>query len=159
MSRAGIVLPRLRDLFRTALAEPFPDVDIYLGPIPTGDPDDAVFVGYDANPFGDMEMVIHTQQWGALGNRARDEDFEVRCAILNRTGQTDSEGVAKAIERLYGMYHAVANAIHADPSIGLGPPLTPVMTCSVRGLGSYLPLTESGVEPRVSFSVHVRTRI
>jgi hypothetical protein len=159
VSRAGIVLPRLRDVFAASLADPYPDVDVYLGPIVSGDPDDAVFVGYDGNPFGEMETVIHTQQWGALGNKARDEEFDVRCAILNRSGQTDADGVAAALARLYGMFSAVADGVHSDPSIQLGPPVTPVMSCSIRGLGSFVPLTEVGVEPRVGFNVHVRTRL
>lgn len=159
MSRAGMVLPRLRDVFRAGLVTPYPDVDVYLGPIVSGDPDDAVFVGYDGDPSGDMETVVHTQNWGALGNKARDEEFDVRCAILNRTGQTDADGVAAAIARMYGMFDAIANSVHADPSIGLGPPTSPIMTCSIRGLGSFMTLTDDGVAPRVTFSVHVRTRV
>lgn len=159
MSRAGLVVPRLAVVFAAALATPYPDVDVYLGPIVSGDPDDAVFVGYDGNPFGDMEVVVHTQQWGALGNKARDEEFDVRCCILNRSGASDARGVAAAMERMYGMFAALANGLHADPGIGLGPPAAAIMVCSIQSLGSYMPLTETGVEPRIAFSVHVRTRV
>lgn len=159
MSRAGIVLPRLHAVAAAALATPYPTMKCFLGPIVSGDPDDAFFVGYTGDPFGDMEMVRHTQQWGAIGNKARDEEFDVHCCFLNRSGASTASGVASAIERLYGAQSVVANAIHGNPSIDLGPPTTPVMQCSIRGLASYMPLTDNGVEPRITFAVHVRTRI
>lgn len=159
MSRAGIVLPRLRDVCAAALTSLSPPVEVFLGPIVSGDPDDAFFVGYDGDPFGEMEAVVHTQNWGALGNRSRDEEFDVRCCILNRSGQDDADGIAAAITRMYAMFDAIATAIHSNPSIGLGPPTTAVMLCSIRGLASFMTLTPNGVEPRVSFNVHVQTRV
>ncbi len=154
------MIPRLRDAFVNALGGPFPDTNVFLGPIVSGDPDDAVFIGYDGDQFGEMEVAVHTQQWGALGNKARDEEFDVRCCILNVAGAVDADEVEAAFTRLYAMYQAIAAEIHRDPSIGLGPPVAPVMVCAVRNFASYMPLTENGgVEPRISFSVHVRTRV
>lgn len=162
MTQAAVVLPRLRTLFADAIADEFPRTNVFLGPIASQDPDDAVFVGYDGDPFGDMEMVVHTQNWGALGNNARDEEFDVRCCILNRAGAEDEKAVNAAVERMYRMYMLIADRLHDDPSIGLGPSTpnnAPIMQCSIRGIGTYMSLTETGVEPRVSFSVHVRTRL
>jgi hypothetical protein len=165
MSRAGIVLPRLRDMARTALEVEYPPdedgaVDVYLGPLVSGDPDDAVFIGYDGDPLGDFECVRHTQVWGALGQKARDEEFDVLCCIMNRAGQTDADGVAECFDRLYRIFTLIANSIHAVPSLGLGPPMTPYMTADIRNFGAYMPLMESGdVQPRLSYNVHVRTRM
>jgi hypothetical protein len=123
----------------------------------SGDPDDAVFIGYDGNPFGDMEMVVHSQDWGTIGARNRDEEFDVRCCVLNRTGLADPKALEDALGRIYGMFGIIADATHADPSLGLG--ITP-FTASIRGLASYVPLDETdAVQPRVSFNIHVRTRL
>lgn len=159
MSRARVTMPRLRDLWTDAVAASVfaRTVDVYLGPIVSGDPDDAVFVGYDGNPFGDMEMVVHSQDWGTIGAKNRDENFDIRCCVLNRSGLIDPKSLAAAIDRLYGMFAVLADAVHRDPSLGLG--ITP-FTASIRGLSSFVPLDETdAVQPRVSFNVHVRTRL
>ncbi len=154
---AGVTLPRLRDLWRTAVEASEFDADVYLGPIVSGDPDDAIFVGYDGNPFGDMEMVVHSQDWGTIGARNRDEEFDVRCCVLNRSGLADPKGLAAAIARLYGLFGVIAAAVHRDPALALG--VTPY-TASIRGVASYIPLDETdAVQPRVAFNVHVRTRL
>lgn len=152
-------MPRLRDVWTAAFAasEFAGTVDVYLGPIVSGDPDDAVFVGYDGNPFGDMEMIVHSQEWGALGARNRDEEFDIRCCVLNRSGLIDPKALEAAIYRLYGMFTVLADATHRDPSLGLG--ITPY-TASIRSLSSFIPLDETdAVQPRVSFNVHIRTRL
>lgn len=160
MSRAGLVIPRLRTLWTEALAVSHPEVDVYLGPLVSGDSDDAVFVGYDGDPFGDMEVAVHTQQWAGAATHKRNDVFDVRCCVLNTAGAFDGDQVAAALERLYSVFMVCATTVHTDPSLGLG--ITPFVA-SITGFGSFLPLAENEaggtlVEPRISYSVHVETR-
>jgi hypothetical protein len=167
VSRAIPTVLRLHTLFTEALAtSPFAgEVDAYLGPMMSGDPDDSVHVGYDGDPMGDMEMVVHQQQWVGIGAgpARRDEEFDVRCCILNMSGSTDAVGFAAAIARLYSIARVLFAPIHRDPSLGLGPGTeenAPRFTADVRGFSSYVPTDDQrGVMPRVQFSVHVVTRV
>jgi hypothetical protein len=138
-------------------------VDVYLGPLVSGDPDDAVFIGYDGDPEGAFSMTQHTQNWRTLGTRARDEEFDIFCCILTMTGRTDGPGVLDAIERLYGIYATCADAVHRDPSLGIGPGSAhnaPYFKASVRAFSTFIPTEpERGAIPRVQFSVHVETRV
>lgn len=167
MSTHGSATMRALDaLWRAAIAgSAYGDgsVDVYLGPLINGDPDDAVFVGYDGDPEGAFAMTQHTQEWRTLGQRRRDEQFDVFCCVLTMSGRTDGPGVLDAVERLYGIYSVCADAVHADPSLGLGPGSAhnaPVFKASVRGFQTYIPTEpDRGAIPRVQFSVHVETRI
>lgn len=162
---APATMTRLRDLWTTALAgsEFAGTVDVYLGPLVSGDPDDAVFVGYDGDPFGDMQAVTHAQGWAGIGARRRNEEFDVHCCVLNQSGSTDGPGFVAAFERLYGIASVLFDAVHSDPSLGLGPGKptgAPRFTADVRGFSAHVPTDDTrGVMPRVQFSVHVVTRI
>jgi len=166
MSRAYPAMLRLIELWRTAL-DANPDyvdsVDVYLGPIYSGDPDDAVFVGYDGDPAGDFEMVQHTQNWAALGQRAQNDMFDVRCCILTLTGATDGEAMAAAMARLYDIWLTITATIKADPSMGMVTGTVggaPVWVADVRSFSSYVPTDdERGVMPRIQFDIHVETRV
>lgn len=167
VSRAIPTVLRLHALFGEALAasEFAGEVDAYLGPMMSADPDDAVMVGFDGDPMGDMEMVVHQQSWAGIGvgPARRDEEFDVRCCILNMSGSTDPVGFAGAIGRLYRIARVLFEPIHRDPSLGLGPGSeenAPRFTADVRGFSSYVPTDDQrGVMPRVQFSVHVVTRV
>src|SRR5687768_4215310 len=99
MSRAPAALFTVHELFTQALTGM--DVDAYIGPYASGDPDDAVFVGYDGDPDGDMEAIVHTQGWaGALGAKARNEEFSIRCCILNLSGAGDAGAITRALNRI-----------------------------------------------------------
>jgi hypothetical protein len=158
-------MTRLLELWRAALAgsEYAATVDIYLGPLISGDPDDAVFVGYDGDPTGEFEMVSHTQTWAAIGQRRQDDVFDIHCAILTMAGITDGDGMVAAMGRLYGIWFCLTAALKADPSMGMGPGTTedaPVWVADVRSFSSYVPTDEErGVLPRITFAVHVETRV
>lgn len=165
MSRAYPAMLRLIDLWRPALAgsADYSDVDVYLGPLVSGDPDDAVFVGYDGDPMGEMEMVTHTQNWAGLGQKRQGEEFDVHCCILALTAVTDGDALSAAIARLYGVWRTITAVVKADPSMGMGPGTTenaPHWVTSVRNFQSYAPTdAQRGVEPRITFDVHVETRV
>lgn len=164
-SRAPATMTQLQVLWQAALAaSAHPEVNVFLGPVYSGDPDDAVFVGYDGNPDGEFETVTHRQGWVGAGARARDEEFDVHCCILNVSGVGDPEALTAATTRLYSVFQVLALAVHSDRgSLGLGPGSAhnaPVFQASVQSFTSYLPTVEGGgVQPRVSFDVHVRTRV
>lgn len=167
MSRAYPGMIRLLELWKAALAarpEYAQTVDVYLGPMYSGDPDDAVFVGYDGDPTGDFEMVAHSQNWAALGQRAQNDTFDVRCCILTLTGATDGEAMAAAMARLYDIWRCITAVVKADPGMGMvGPGSTegaPVWVAEVRSFSSYVPTDdERGVMPRIQFDIHVETRV
>jgi len=112
-THAPATMRALDSRWRAALTPVYgPTVDVFLGPLVTGDPDDAVFIGYDGDPEGAFAMTQHTQNWRTLGTRARDEEFDVYCCILTMSGSTDGPGVLDAIDRLYGIYDVCANTVH-----------------------------------------------
>jgi hypothetical protein len=165
MSRAYPAMLRLLDLWTTALAaSPYADtVDVYLGPLYSGDPDDAVFIGYDGDPTGEFEMVSHVQNWAALGQRAQNDHFDVHCCILAMAGVSDGKAMSDAMGRLYGIWKTLTVAIKTDPSLGMGPGTAenaPVWVTDVRQFTSYVPTDpDRGVMPRIGFDVHVETRV
>lgn len=165
MSRAYPAMLRLIELWQQAVdaSEYKGGVDVYFGPLVSGDPDDAVFVGYDGDPSGDFEAVTHTQSWAALGQHRQDDYFDIHCCILTMSGITDGEGMIAAMGRLYGIWICLSSAIKADPSLGLGPGTTedaPVWVSDVRSFSSYVPTDEErGVMPRITFDVHCETRV
>lgn len=159
MSRAPASLIAVHQLFHEALTDEYGDeVDAYLGPYPSGDPDDAVFVGYDGNPEGDLEAVVHRQSWaGAVGQGRRDEQFDIRCCVLNLAGANSVDAIGQAIMRVYGIFGVLARALHTDPHLGLG---VHPYRAEITGPSSYLPPgSQAGIEARVTFDVHVETRI
>lgn len=165
MSRAFPAMIRLVELWKAAIGDTdyTGTVDVYFGPLVSGDPDDAVFVGYDGDPTGDFEAAAHTQNWAALGQRRQDDFFDIRCCILTMNGITDGDGMIAAMGRLYGIWSCLSGAIKADPSMGMGPGTienAPVWVADVRSFSSYVPTDEErGVMPRITFDVHVETRV
>lgn len=161
---ATATMRQLDTRWRDALAPAYGrTVDVYTGPLVNGDPDDAVFIGYDGDPEGAFAMTQHTQNWRTLGTRARDEEFDIFCCVLTMNGSTDGQGLVDAIDRLYGIYTVCADTVHNDPGLGLGPGSdhnAPYFQASVRGYSTFIPTDpERGAIPRVQFSVHVNTRI
>jgi hypothetical protein len=165
MSRAYPAMLRLVTMWQAALVGSAyaGTVDVYFGPLVSGDPDDAVFVGYDGDPTGEFEMASHTQSWAALGQRRQDDHFDIHCCILTMNGITDGDGMIASMERLYGIWICLSSAIKADPSMGMGPGTTedaPVWVADVRSFSSYVPTDEErGVMPRLTFDIHVETRV
>ena len=167
MSRAYPAMLRLLELWRPALAAvpEFKDtVDVYLGPMVSGDPDDAVLVGFDGDPSGEFEMVTHSQNWVGLGQRSRNDIFDIHCCILTMTGSTDDQAMSAAMARLYGIWKCLTAAIKADPGMGMVGPGSaegaPVWVADVRAFSSYVPTDDDrGVMPRIGFDIHIETRV
>lgn len=56
--------------------------------------------------------------WGHLGNRARDEDFRVRCVASGRVGESGDEGAVAARALVKTIVDAVQGDMFTSPIIG-----------------------------------------
>jgi hypothetical protein len=149
-SRVPAVLTQLTSVATTAVAAT--DCQVYRGPVVTGDPGTALFIGYDGDPAGDFRAVAFSSQWAGLGARARDEQFDVFCAITMLSGVTD---VTAATDDVYTLHTLFEDAVRATPSLSQAPRLTAEV-----GAGELFTLPHpSGLQMVLSFTVRVSARI
>lgn len=126
------------------------------GPLVTDDPADAVYIGYDGDPDGDFQTASPEQEWAGLGASRRDEEFDIHCAAVALVG----DGLVKAArDAAYAQTAIVEATVRADPSLGLGPPTSPVFVAEFRGGPVFTEPTPAGYQVRIVFNIHVRTRI
>ena len=124
----------------------------YRGPFVTGDPADALFIGYDGDPAGDFRSVTADSEWAGLGARARNERFEVFCAITVLSGDGD---VKIATDAAYVIHAAFEAALRADPDLNQSAPFTAAVT-----MGELFTMPHpSGLQVRLAFNVRISTRI
>ncbi|MER7063960.1 hypothetical protein [Streptomyces albidoflavus] len=128
-------------------------VKVVDGPLVTNDPlPQAVFVGYDGDPEGEGQAADMSQEWAAIGQKARDESFTVTCAVAAWKGSTTVRPIRL---RAFELLAAVEDALRADPALGLSPP-----TVVAFASGSLVQSQrQSGVEVRIPFQIAVKTRI
>lgn len=125
---------------------------VRLGPVITGDPADAVWVGFDGDPDGEYRAANRTAEWAGLGARKRDEDITVDCAITALLG---SGSVADALARIQTLFDLIEDDLRADPSLAITP--TPLVAAVDDG-SLWMTPTTAGLEPRLMFTVSARTR-
>lgn len=126
-----------------------PTVD---GPFVSGDTGDRLFVGYDGDPEGEFQAVEGDSNWAGLGAKKRDEEFDVICAVVTRSGhQTATAARAAAI----ALFQTASTALRANPGLGLPPP----SVAEPKPQGLFTPPGSTGVQGRLVFNVHVKTRI
>lgn len=122
------------------------------GPFVSGDTGDRLFVGYDGDPEGDFQAVEGDSDWAGLGAKTRDEEFDIICAAVTRSGhQTATAARAAAI----ALFQVASAALRADPSLGLPPPCV----AEPKPQGLFTPPGSTGVQGRLVFNVHVKTRV
>lgn len=135
-----------------AAAPALAGVKVVDGPIVTNDSKDAVFVGYDGDPEGEGQAVEFTQEWAAIGQRAKGETFTVTCAVVVWRGGTKVRPIRV---RAFELLAAVEDALRDDPSLGLPPPSVVAFAS-----GSMAQLQGApGLGVRVMFQIAVKTRI
>lgn len=149
MSRVPATLDRLYEVAQASVTAP---TLAFRGPFITGDPSNALFVGYDGDPAGDFRAVNVVSSWAGLGARARDEEFDVFCAVTVLSGDNDIPGATTAA---YAIYYAFENALRADPDLNQGPPFT----AGVNTGELFTMPHPAGLQVRLGFTVHVKTRI
>lgn len=135
-----------------ALTSASPPVNVWDGPVVTGDPTDSVFIGYDGDPEGEFASVVGDEEWAGLGAKARDEQFEVVCSIVTLAGDGD---IAAARARIYALFAGVTGVLRVDPSLGQAPPFV----AAVKSPQLFIDPTPQGLQPRLVFHVAVKTRI
>jgi hypothetical protein len=149
-SRVPAILTALTTIATTALAAT--SCKVYRGPFVTGDPGTSLFIGYDGDPTGEFRAVTFTSQWAGLGARARDEVFEVACAITLLSGGGD---VAEATNDVYTLHTLFEAAVRADPALSQAPRLTAELSS-----GELFTMPHpSGLQVLLSFAVRVSARI
>lgn len=122
------------------------------GAFVTGDYTDAVFVGYDGDPDGDYQTADMNQDWAGIGAKKRDEEFDVICAAVAKSGSTS---IKTARDAAIALFSLVENTLRADPSLGFSPPYV----AEVKPTGLFTEPTSDGLQARLVFTVHVKTRI
>lgn len=126
---------------------------VELGPVVSGDPSDTVWVGYDGDPEGEFRAGRRDSEWVGLGAKKRDESTFVTCAITTLAGDGD---VTAALTRIDVLFDALEDSLRADPSLGQSP--TPFVAAVDDG-DLFMDLTTAGLEPRLVFTVAIKTRI
>lgn len=147
VSKAPAVLAALLSIVDAATSVP-----VYDGPFVTGDPSDAIHIGYDGDPETETEAVTSGQRYKGAASKSRDEDLTIVNAIYLVNGAAET-AVARA--RGYELLGIVETAITADPSLGLPPPCK----AGVDSHSLVLVPTQAGVELWLRFWVVVNTRL
>jgi len=128
------------------------ELDTVDGPFVSGDTRSRVFVGYDGDPESEWQAAELDSEWAGFGTRKRDEEFDIICAVVTRSGfQRASEARAAAL----ALYQTASAALRADPSLGFPPPTV----AEAKAQGLFTPPASQGVQGRLVFNVHVKTRV
>jgi hypothetical protein len=148
-------LPASIDAIVAALQPVLAPTPVYDGPILTGDYSNAVYIGYDADPSGAEDHAGSTQQtWAGLGQRKRDEEIQIICAVVTLTGNADTSWKASR-DSAFALLEKVGQTLRADPSLALSPPsvaeLMPGDLFQENG--------PEGLQARIVFAIHHKTRV
>lgn len=149
-SRVPAVLTELTSVATTALAST--TCQVFRGPFVTGDPGDAMFIGYDGDPAGEMRSVVISSDWAGLGAKARNEEFRVSCAVTASRGDPDVRVATDATYQYYGLFEA---AVRTTPSLNQAPRLT----ASLNAAELFTMPHPTGLQVRLTFTVLVSARI
>lgn len=151
-------VPATIDALMSTLAAPLATAGkaLWDGPVVTGDYTDSVHIGYDGDPEGDYQTADPGQEWAGIGAKKRDEEFDIICAAVALVGGGTTK---QARDTAYAMTEIVEDALRSDPSLGLGPPTSPVFSAEFRGGPVFTEDTSAGWQVRILFNIHVKTRI
>lgn len=142
----GAVIDALVTLAKTTTAGA-----VYDGPVVTGEvPLDFIVIGGTEDP--DDEPSSFDQSWNGLGNKSKNEQGEITCAVLVDTGD---ENVKVARDRALAILGEVETKVRADPSLGgvlIGG------WCQVSGGRHVQRLNTQGLYVRVVFTVAYQTK-
>jgi hypothetical protein len=151
-------VPAVIDALVTILTAADLGAPIWDGPITTGDPSDAVYIGYDADPQGGEEQGAEVQQgWAGIGTESRDEEGQIMCAVVVLTGNQIT-GWKGPRDRAYALLDGVNGAIRGTPakaSLGLSPP----MTAELWPGAYFQEANPDGFQARLLFQIHYTTRV
>ncbi|WP_027930697.1 hypothetical protein [Amycolatopsis thermoflava] len=135
---------------------------VWDGPIVSGNYDDAVYIGYDGiSAAGDEEPAgTTTQEWAAIGQRKRDEENTITCAVVALIG--DSETSWKPVrDRIAAMVETVGQVLRDDSALGpsLGFTGRPY-SMAEWSIGDYFQENgPAGMQARLLFTIRHKTRV
>lgn len=154
-SRLPATLLRLHEVWAAAFAAD-PTVNVWLGQVATGDPTDALWIGWDGDLDGNDQMAAARSAWAGLGARRRNEELRIVSVITALQGLgSDAGGVEAVITRVYGLLDTAEAALRTDPSLGQGPPYV----AAVSGTDLHLhPQADQGLLARLVITVTVASR-
>jgi hypothetical protein len=130
-------------------------VNVWDGPVLSGNSGDTIHLGYDADPEGDAQAAAVEQQWAGIGTpRKRNESLDITCAAVVLLGNSDSRWKAPR-DRATALIDAVGQILRANPSLGQVPP------CRAELMpGDYFQENgPNGYQARFVFTVHIETRV
>lgn len=130
-------------------------VSVVDGP-PTGDQADAdyVYVGWQPGSDTSVEM---SQDFAHIGARARDEHFDILCAVDAWTGDTD---VATRRARAFELLAEVEDALRATDAAPQAPTLNGTVLWAHLTQASLMQQhTAQGVQVVIGFRITCRARI
>lgn len=150
LSRFAATLNQLEATATTAMANQ--NCRVFRGPFVSGDPGDALFIGYDGDPGGEFQSVVQTSEWAGIGAKARNEMFDVFCSITTLTGDAD---VGNATDRAAALLTVFEAAMRADPSLNQAPRFT----AAVTSMQLFTMPHPAGLQVRLTFVVRASARI
>lgn len=146
--------PGALDALVAAVTAGLPNNPVWDGPQPSGDYRDAVYLGYDGDPVGEHRAMRSTAGWAGIGAKKRTEHTDIVCAVVALSG----DGVPKAArDAAYALLGAVESVLCADPSLGQVP--TPFVASIAEHDLLWDWLEMGGLQARITFTVHIETRI
>jgi hypothetical protein len=127
---------------------------VYDGPELSSEYTDAVFIGFDGDPLGERKAVTTTADWAGIGAKRRSEIIDILCAAVAVSG----DGIPKdARDRVYVVLGSVETVLRADPSLAQTPPPFVASITTHELLWDWL--ETAGLQARLTFTVHIETRI
>lgn len=124
-------------------------VEVHDGPPMTSDPGEWVAVGYD--PLDPTTSVEASQVPASLGNRAREESYEVLCSLASWSGDED---MANRRVRALELFAAVESAVRSDITLGGA-----VRTAQIASYALTQEQTGSGSSAGVRFRIACSARL
>jgi hypothetical protein len=127
---------------------------VYDGPELSSEYTDAVFIGFDGDPLGERKSAAASADWAGIGAKRRNEIIDILCAAVAVSG----DGIPKdARDRSYAVLGAVETVLRADPSLAQTP--TPFVASITAHELLWDWLETAGLQARLTFTVHIETRI
>lgn len=133
-------------------------VQVWDGPIVSGDYSDAVYVGFDGEYGGEEKAATVKQDWASIGQRKRNEEDDIICAIVVQVGDGHSswKPVRDAISALM---ETVGQALRSDTTLGPSLGLSGPSVAQLWGGELFQEQGPGGMQARLVFSINYKTRV
>lgn len=145
-SSTGPVILYLTAMWQALTTTTLAGLDVVDGPQVDSSPvNDRLFVGFNGDTPDEYNEGATALQSRMAFQRVKQEDGQVTCSVVSRSGDTDVPGVRT---RAYGFLAAAEDALRADPQLG------GLVMDSFVSDHRYSPVqTQQGAKVRVVFTV------